>query len=67
MGSESHLEQGATLEVTNLFGQPILQRQLGVIEQTSLPLDLSDQPPGVYVVRLRLADGRTEAVQLVKQ
>ncbi|MCB0637383.1 MAG: T9SS type A sorting domain-containing protein [Lewinella sp.] len=62
-----YLEQSATLEVVNTFGQLIVQRRLGVIESGTEQVDLSAQPAGVYLLRLRLDDGRTEMVQLVKQ
>jgi hypothetical protein len=62
-----YLDQPATLEVLNTFGQLIEQRRLGVIEHSTERLDLSEQPSGVYLIRLRLDDGRTDHIQLVKQ
>ncbi|MCB0636508.1 MAG: T9SS type A sorting domain-containing protein [Lewinella sp.] len=62
-----YLEQGATLEVVNTFGQLLEQRRLGVIEAATEAVDLSQQPAGVYLIRLRLDDGTTEHVQVVRQ
>ncbi|MCB0638794.1 MAG: T9SS type A sorting domain-containing protein [Lewinella sp.] len=62
-----YLEQGATLEVVNTFGQQLEQRRLGVIEAATEEVDLSRQPAGVYLIRLRLDDGTTEHVQVVRQ
>ncbi|MCB0638792.1 MAG: proprotein convertase P-domain-containing protein [Lewinella sp.] len=62
-----YLEQGATLEVVNTFGQLLEQRRLGVIEASTEELDMSQYPAGVYLLRLRLDDGKTEHVQVVRQ
>jgi hypothetical protein len=62
-----YLEQDATLEVVNAFGQVLQQRRLGVIEHSTERVDLSRQPAGVYLIRLRLDDGTTDQVQVVRQ
>ncbi|MCB0635928.1 MAG: T9SS type A sorting domain-containing protein [Lewinella sp.] len=62
-----YLEQSATLEVLNAFGQRLMEQPLGVIEQATQTLDLHDRPAGVYLIRLRLSNGEVEQVKVVRQ
>ncbi|MCB0636170.1 MAG: T9SS type A sorting domain-containing protein [Lewinella sp.] len=59
-------EQGATLEIVNAFGQLVDRRRLAPIDTATERVDLSTQAAGVYLIRLRLDDGRAEQVQVVK-
>ena len=61
------MDQDATLEVMDLNGQLILQRQLGVIENSTEQLDLSPYAPGMYFVRLRTQDGTTAVQRVILQ
>ncbi|MCB0638798.1 MAG: T9SS type A sorting domain-containing protein [Lewinella sp.] len=58
------LEQEAQLEVTDVNGQLMLRRSLGVVEHGNAQLDLSGLPAGLYFVRLQAEDG-TMAVQRI--
>ncbi|MCB0637373.1 MAG: T9SS type A sorting domain-containing protein, partial [Lewinella sp.] len=58
------LDQEATLEVLDLNGQLLFQRQLGLVEQSTEQLDLSSYAAGMYFVRVLTNDG-TAAVQRV--
>ncbi|MCB0638308.1 MAG: choice-of-anchor D domain-containing protein, partial [Lewinella sp.] len=60
-------EQDATLEVMDINGQLILQRQLGVIENSTEQLDLSPYAAGMYFVRLRTEDGTTAVQRVILQ
>ncbi|MCB0637761.1 MAG: T9SS type A sorting domain-containing protein, partial [Lewinella sp.] len=62
-----YLEQEATLEVYNAFGQLMQQRPLGVITAATETVDLSAAPAGVYLLRLRFEDGTRAQLQVVKQ
>ncbi|MCB0635239.1 MAG: T9SS type A sorting domain-containing protein, partial [Lewinella sp.] len=61
------MEQDATLEVLDLNGQLILQRPLGIIEHRTERVDLHGQPAGVYLLRLRTADGTTAVRRVIVQ
>ncbi len=61
------IDDTAQLEVINTFGQVVLQRNIGVVDRSTEALDLTALPAGVYTIRLLLADGESEMVQVVKQ
>ncbi len=61
------IDDTAQLEVINTLGQIVLQRNIGVVEQSTEELDLTALPAGVYTIRLLLADGESEMIQVVKQ
>ncbi|MCB0638168.1 MAG: T9SS type A sorting domain-containing protein, partial [Lewinella sp.] len=58
-------EQPATLDVMDLNGRLVLRRTLGVIDHTTEQLDLSGQPAGVYLLRLRTEGGIVALQQIV--
>ncbi|MCB0636424.1 MAG: SBBP repeat-containing protein, partial [Lewinella sp.] len=60
-------EQDATLEVVDVNGQLILQRQLGVIENSTEQLDLSAYAAGMYFVRLSTSNGHTVVQRVILQ
>ena len=61
------MEQDAVLEVLDINGQVVLRRALGVIENSTEQLDLSQQPAGMYFVRLRTEDGTTAVERVILQ
>ncbi|MCB0638169.1 MAG: T9SS type A sorting domain-containing protein [Lewinella sp.] len=60
-------DQEATLEVLDLDGQLILQRPLGVIENQTEQLDLSEQAAGMYFIRVRTAEKISEVQRVILQ
>ncbi len=54
---------GTELELYNLSGQIVLRRPV----KESVRLDLRDQPSGVYLLRVALANGTTSTRRIMKQ
>ncbi|MCB0638124.1 MAG: T9SS type A sorting domain-containing protein, partial [Lewinella sp.] len=60
-------DQEATLEVLDINGRLLLQRRLGVIENSTEQLDLSPYAAGMYFVRVRTTHGTTAVQRVVLQ
>ncbi|RTQ47588.1 T9SS type A sorting domain-containing protein [Hymenobacter gummosus] len=60
------LGRGATLMVLDALGR-VVQPPAPVVAPGEAPLPVADLPAGVYVVRLRAADGRTWTGRLLRQ
>ncbi|MCB0635802.1 MAG: T9SS type A sorting domain-containing protein, partial [Lewinella sp.] len=61
------LDHEASLQVMNLQGRIVLQRQLGIIGSPTERLDLSPYPAGIYLIRLRTAQGVTAVQRVIMQ
>ncbi|MCB0637187.1 MAG: HYR domain-containing protein, partial [Lewinella sp.] len=61
------LDHEASLQVMNLQGRIVLLRQLGIIGSPAERLDLSPYPAGIYLIRLRTAQGVTAVQRVIVQ
>ena len=50
---EEVVQNGIILSVTNMLGQVVLQQEMGTHASGQLQLNLSNQPVGIYIVRLQ--------------
>jgi hypothetical protein len=62
LGQPADLE----VEVLTVVGQSVSQHRAGMVQQTALPLDLTNMPAGVYFIQLRAGHQR-HTLRLVKQ
>jgi Secretion system C-terminal sorting domain len=56
----------ARIQVLNIVGQPLAEVRAQGISQQQIPLDLSDKPAGVYLVRI-IAENRSYVARVIKQ
>ncbi|MCB0635954.1 MAG: proprotein convertase P-domain-containing protein, partial [Lewinella sp.] len=61
------LDREATLEVMDINGQLLLQKQLGLVENSTEQLDLSSYAAGMYFVRVLTNDGTTAVQRVILQ
>jgi len=65
---ESELAFEGYLTLTNLTGQQVLIQKIKVeIGETAIPINLKDQPIGLYFGQIKSTDGNTIAFKLVKE